>query len=644
MKQTKTSVVFLLMSASGILGNMCTNSVVTYYSNRSLSVNLPRVLSGWTDYVYQFDTADFSAALSAAPGYSRSFNPDQIARCLFGPALQKCECPQIRLSGSGIEDRGSCEWLADYFGLAPDYNGTIVFKPRISTFFIDFNLHIGLDHWKEGLWFRIWAPFAHTRWDLNFSENCSSASGSYDAGYFADSGVSNSNLLSQARDFFQNGKTPTIVNTFEDPNVPVTFEPLESCRWGQCCGDTSIARDGIADIRFALGWNFINKKSYDLGIGIMFAGPTGSRPSGCNLFEPIVGNGHHWEAGGLLSSRVNIWCNPDEERHLDMHLNANITHLFETKQRRCFDLCDRPFSRYMLAEKLTTPVSPNLWGNSQPGNQNDSTQPSAEFKNAYAPVANLTCADVNVSVNVQADLVAMLNFKHEAFSCDLGYNFWVRSCEKIAFDEKCPPRLCREANTWALKGDSYVYGYFNPTDSEESDLNPVALSATQSKCATINAGRNGSNILNAGIDNPQFARAIQDNTDLKNIVNTPLDPDESQTRTSINPLFINQCDINLQGARSRGQSHSIFAHFSYSFENKHGVQRYLGIGMQTEFANNSRNEENNCCEVTCKSPCDTADGSFSCNTEPNGNQCCSSCNRCAISQWYIWIKGGIAFN
>jgi len=48
-------------------------------------------------------------------------------------------------------------------------------------------MYLGLDEWKEGLFFRIHCPVVYTRWDLNYDETILNAgTNSYDPGYFTN--------------------------------------------------------------------------------------------------------------------------------------------------------------------------------------------------------------------------------------------------------------------------------------------------------------------------------------------------------------------------------------------------------------------------------------------------------------------------
>jgi len=599
---------------------------------------------GLVNHTHRTDIEKINGTFSIMPGYSQSFRARNITHCLFGSSLQQCDecCTEsaIKISGSTVDERGSCDWLADYFGLSTKFQSTIQFRPKVKTATVDFAVHIGLDKWVSGLWFRAWAPFVHTRWDLNACESSivkGDFGNGYAAGYFAGTAtdpygaIPVDSLLNNALEFFMQGKMPNLGTGF-------TFEPLKSCTWGSGECSNKLTQHGLADLRFGLGWNFFQDDyahDYHIGLGIMAAAPTGNRPDGTVLFEPMVGNGKHWELGIMWTSHIILWCSEDEDDHLGGYLDANITHLFKARQKRCFDLIGKPMSRYMLAQKMKTSVK-NLAGANEKALANNMTGqvgviPTHQFNNRYAPVGNLTHSEVDVSIGAQADIVALLNYTRGALSFDLGYNLWTRSCEKVVLNGNCLPRISKEL--WALKGDASTYGFLGAVTSTPG--NPIPLSATESK-ATIFKGTNNNSIENSGIDNPTFAQERVDpngSTIQIDVIGGGTKVD--QIKTSVNPILIQQEAINTHSTQTKGLSHSVFGHLSYSWSNNKNWTPLLGFGFQTEFTSNSHD---------C-SKCGPPSTTPSCSTNPsNSCECCESCIRCALSQWRVFIKGGVTFD
>lgn len=259
----------------------------------------------------------------------------------------------------------------------------------------------------------------------------------------------------------------------------------------------------------------------------------------------------------------------------------------------------------------------------------------SEFDYVYAPVANLTTTDVKVSIGAQFDLVALFNCQWRKFSWDLGYNFWTRSCESIECPRECNP--CNpdsifntvNQNRWALKGDARMFGFAGANATPIVANNEVPLSATQSG-ATIHAGTNAGftdtsltsvTLQNGGVDNSYFAVVGQ--SPLVLVIHTPttqggLNNASNQIKTSIQPIFLSPKDVALQ--ETKGLSHKVFTNLSYNWSDR-DWSPYLGIGGSSEFGRTDCSDCTNC-----------------------STSCLDSCVKCALSQWSVWIKGGLSFD
>jgi len=604
---------------------------------RSQSVNAARELAGMTNHICIYDMEKFYGTFAITPEYTRSFKEDELTKCLFGPSLTGCDAKNIRISGSTAANRGERDWLADYFGLPTDFESCLSFSPRITNFLVDFYLYLGLDEWLCGLFFFIHAPVVHTKWEINMCESIENpGTAGYETGYFAPTSVDRS-VLRNSFSEFANGCTAL------DLGNNVTIENLKYARIS--CDSKSDT--GLSDIRFALGWNFFQDEEYHIGLGLMGAAPTGSRPDGDYLFEPIIGNGHHWELGGMAWGHAIFWRSECEEKFLSGWLQANITHLFKTRQCRFFDLKCKPNSRYMLAERLDTPVE-LLLANEMEDTVDGSQVPAQQFKNLYAPVANITEQQVDVSVAVQADIVAMLSYTSCGFTWDIGYNFWARTCQDITPSCDCPPRV--ENQLWGLKGNAYTYGFSDAPSGGMAELDvdtPVALSATQS-CATIHAGTNVASggiaaNQNAVIDNREWAVAGEDQMATDLLFNKPTTEPagRAQTGTSKDPVIITCDQIDYDSGRTKGLSQKVFTHFSYAWLDNEDWTPYLGVGAEIEFAQDEKKcDRKDFCDLI---PCPGSEQTTNCTTTSSCTSC-DDCLRCTVSQWGVWIKGGFSFN
>lgn len=654
-------------------------NTITKIVPRSQSLNAARQIVGWNNPCWGIDRKpqdDFYASMNLITEYTRTFRDERMARCLFGDDLICRDCgPALAISGSQRSDRGPADWLADYFGLPRDYKSVVTFKPRISNFLLDMSFYVGLDQWVEGLYFRIHAPFVHTSWNLGAQETCTSGgSVGYFQGYFGphnadtiskESSVDPKQLNQRFLDY-TNGCTPTLPDD-------ISWQPLCCGKITNDCACDSLTRNGFGEIRCVLGWNFLNddEGEYHLGTGIYVAAPTGNRPGdgkqGCSLFEPIIGNGKHWELGGQVTAHHIWWHSDDDDAQFGFFMEANIMHLFSATQTRCFDLCcNGSNSRYMIAQRLknNSDDDPKLDGNSNA---------DLAFANEFAPVANITHREVKVSIGAQADIALTLQYKRNHFSWDVGYDFWAKSCENICIQNECCPQAL---GTWALKGDNRVYGFVAGSEYEYPDyypvdVLPVPVAATDSK-ATIHRGSNLCNGVNYTPvepeapnnlfgDSPIRATASVQTAGFTNEVVTlyadqamAADP-LNQLYTSKNPILIQECDFDTRGGR--GISHKVFTHINWAWpdHNNSTWTPYLGLGAEVEFGkvDDSCCQPQSCasdCKTTCNPDC-TTNCSTGCQPTIRCEPCCPStktCNKCcvncAISQWGVWFKVGASYN
>ncbi len=577
--------------------------------------------------IYLPDMESWYGYAAITPAYERSFRSGKIANCLFGPSFStvstgttisttsnscssscetSCDSRTILVQGSTVANRNSSAWLADYFYLPSDYDGSFTVKPRITNVNVNFDFFIGFKGWCDtDLYFRVYGPFTHTSWDLNLCETVVSTG---TIAPIPGQLVSTSTIaVLDSFGAYASGARPLDTDS-------VTFRGLEHARLLKC----KETKNGFADLRAELGWLIWNCEDYRFGIDIEFAAPTGNKVKDCNLFAPQIGN-DHWELGGGVNAFYNLWRCDDESMSFDFNFDVHITHMFKAKQTRTFDLANNPFSRYILAAQVGT--------NSQSLQQFPATTPAtlsrSQFANVYSPVANLTSRDVKVSIGAQADLVAWFTFMWCGFSVDLGYNFWGRSCEKI-HDLSCATTKCGDkvaAGNWILV-DPYVdpmYGYAAAGGTLTAGT-PVALSPSHSN-ATITA---------AGAMDGRTAAGAGDTAAAVNYESAT----GAQAFTSIQPVPFAGDSVNIldiDGSKTRGISHKIFGSFNYTFE-RDCWSPFIGIGASGEFGSNS-------CSSKCNTTADTTA------TVASAASCKDSkCKECSLSQWSVFVKLGVAFN
>jgi len=670
---------------------------------RSQSFNAARQMIAWNNPdwgINRYPQDKYYSSFNVIFEYTRTFKANNLTRALFGDDVVcgTCDDLGINISGSAIENRSSTDWLADYFGLPRDFQSTVTFKPMISNFLIDFSFYAGLDNWYDGLYFRVNAPFVHTKWNLNARETVTAPgtpyNGNYFQGYFSNNVVPMSNLNDGFLNY-TNGCVPKINNDYvSSDDVYCTLYDgctnpgnitWQSLCWSKISNDCScdggaLTRNGFGEIRAALGWNFLNDENeeYHLGLGIYAAAPTGTSigdadcdgkggGKGRYLFEPIVGNGKHWELGAQVTGHHIWWRSADDTKSLGLYLESNISHLFGASQLRSFDLASAGSnSRYMIAQYLDSNR------NSYPQLSSAVDPLALEFGNVYAPVANITARNVKSIIAVQADIALSVAYQSDNFQWDIGYDFWGRTCEDLCIENCCPSQAI--VGNWALKGDQRVYGF--TTDprgvSPATPDIPVKLAVSDS-FATINAGSNLFALLDytPAVPTQPFNQEADNATpavtaDGQVVRDYPIAGNQ-QIFTSDPVVFINESDFNLSG--TKGISNKVFTNFNWKWNNNAESKwtPYLSIGGEIEWGRtpsscsanqcadsnpcnaSCNNSCNNGCSSTCN-PCATPSYPTStfdtspCTSLPRRASATDCCPECAISQWGIWLKIGSSYN
>lgn len=557
---------------------------------RSETVNAAREIAGWQEHINDYDVGRTYWSFYMAPEYKRSFNKQQLIDFLFGG----WDC--FAIEGSRAADRSPNALLADYFGLPSDFKSFVCFSPQITSFIWDMNFYLGLDSLCSGLYFRFHAPVVFTKWDLNIKE-CVLEKGTqgFPAGYMGAKEVSRKHL---ARDF-QEAMSGFFCNRFNHLQPLVWGDMQHNLQFGCLQGRRNEAR--LSDVHMIFGYNFFNADDYHAGLNLRISAPAGNRPDPKYFFAPIVGNGHHAEAGIGWTSHIIFWSSLDELDYAGFWLDANITHMFADTQCRSFDMCHIPGSRYELLSKIVPIDQTDVLIDGKPMQE--------QYIGQLWPVINQTTLEVKVSMKVQVDLVAKFAVEMNGVQVDMGYNFWYRSAEKL--HERC----CLKPH-FALKGDAQLYGFISQDSSDHKINDPIALNVTQHK-ATLCGGQNGGNFQSG----KEFANVNADNaalaTDGAGNVLYQLNQEDAlalmipqqQISASDGPIMLKDCAIDIaSGLNPQALSHKLFANIAYAWENASVCfAPFLALGTEVEWR---------------------------CNCFKDNS---------AISQWGIWAKGGLSY-
>lgn len=108
---------------------------------------------------------------------------------------------------------------------------------------------------------------------------------------------------------------------------------------------------GIADIEAVLGYDFVRNEDWTAGLNIGLLIPTGNSATGKYAFEPIYGNGGHWELG--FGGRVDGKLWRDGDQTIGLHLGADYRYGFQANETRTLSITkdgiQNNWNQYFLA-------------------------------------------------------------------------------------------------------------------------------------------------------------------------------------------------------------------------------------------------------------------------------------------------------
>jgi len=356
----------------------------SYFGPRSQGLDATRDLVGTHRFMHRYDVDDYHGAVSIIPQYMHSYKENRIAEYLFGTDL-------LHIAGSMVSERTPETIMADYFGLSPSFESIVEVNPSIANFVADIGLY---GQWKR--WYAIvHIPIAWTKWKLELCET-----------------IQNNGIYTQFPALYMTeAKLAAPITSFVRAlQGGVTFGDLTH---SLCYGiiDCPHTKVGIADVNISVGYDFILRERGHAGFYAHIVAPTGNRSEAHYLFEPILGNGHHWELGLGFDGRVLLWeCDGDQT--LSLFFDGKITHLFKSRQYRSFDFCCNCFgSRYTLLKIFDE---------------------NGNYTRQLTPAINVTTLSCNVEIDAQFDIAAMIGYLCRGFEFDVGYNAWARTREKLA--------------------------------------------------------------------------------------------------------------------------------------------------------------------------------------------------------------------
>lgn len=188
-------------------------------------------------------------------------------------------------------------------------------------------------------------------------------------------------------------------------NPAMKYQRIDNC-WHE--------KKGVADIELLIGrdWNSMQCGQLRSFLGAVI--PTGNKPNGRYIYEPIVGNNHHWGVTWGAEGIFKSWCLDCADVYVVYDIQSK--YLFKNQQRRGVDLKGKPWGRYVW-----------VWPNDQ--------ATTTDFGANYMTL----CLDV--TPRYQFDINSAVLFKGSCWTFEAGYNFFARAGEEVCLANKWEERI-----------------------------------------------------------------------------------------------------------------------------------------------------------------------------------------------------------
>lgn len=380
----------------------------TFFEQRSQGHNLARWMAGQGHHIHLCDTDCMNGSLSITPHYFQTFNEKEIGRWFFFNGTDS-----MTFGPAGQPD---VDVFARNFFLNDDFFGTVKAKPRVQNFALDINFYLGLDEWVRGLYFRMDIPINWTSWNMDLDET-TTMKGTEIAANRLGNPVATASPQNSIIEAWRG-------NTSGGTNFPHLKEQMKFAKI-----DGKKEKTGVADITFVLGYDFLCNECSHFGFNARVIVPTGTRPDAEFVFEPVLGNGRHVEAGAGVSGHYELWNNGCDQT-FGIFFEGNVYHMFRARQRRTFDLKNNGIgSRYLLFKKF-----------------DGSAMPAYADEVVFGP--NVMTRDIRVKNDIHGEVAVMFDYQRCGITFDVGYNLWGRSRDKITLVEDIP------LNTFGVQGDT----------------------------------------------------------------------------------------------------------------------------------------------------------------------------------------------
>lgn len=384
----------------------------TFFSFRPQDSDSSRRILGWfnQDYIAPAKPST-RQVLTISTQYTRSFNPKQLAQWYF---FNGCSSMTVGIPGvdQDFDIDGSQIGLSLGVIYDPEYDslelrsgliGKVSARPMVENAIVDFDLWYDLSKWHEKVWSRIEFPLVYMKTNMKMSSSGRGVQADdYPFGLFS----LDSFMIDDIGD--------SICGAAPVPYNSITCALEGNKGWGYVtpleCGKfptQALDKWGVAGVHLDLGYDIYKEMPWYCAASMHIVFPTGTRPKGTYVFEPVIGANKSWQIGATFIAN---YIKQFKRCDLGIYLYAVGTHLFKASQDRVFALQKNgPGSQLLLLKQFE--VSQTALVN--------------------APrEANIFCGRTKIGSTLMFDGSLMMQLTRNKFVADIGFNYWARTKEK----------------------------------------------------------------------------------------------------------------------------------------------------------------------------------------------------------------------
>jgi hypothetical protein len=172
----------------------------------------------------------------------------------------------------------------------------------------------------------------------------------------------------------------------------------------------------LSDTEMTIGYNYTSQDTDNsVSVGLRLTAPTGNKPQGIYVLEPINGRGGNWGIGFYLAGDYNLWHSASQEDTLKLKFMGDGIHLCKQNVMRTYDLtANGNGSKYLLVADY----------------QNNT------YQNSIQNLVNLSTLESQSSFAFEGDAALSACYNSGGFSAEIGYNAWGRTAETLTILEK----------------------------------------------------------------------------------------------------------------------------------------------------------------------------------------------------------------